>query len=228
MNEQTTKTAYIPAKAIDWVIEAAATNAYRKALADAAVVWIKGTSWLLATDTMRVHLVRLFQSEEHEVIKVNLRRVRHEMKFVRANALILTMDGGKLSHEIAVIKWGELDRDAVEDIKATPCKVQQSYSPILRECKEQYPNIPRVIPEKVTYSNGAPLNMQQSLLSEAMSLHNGGSLLTVSVVKPCAAGLAPIVILPRLGPFSSFAVVMPMALESKNMDQYNEFMEDSK
>jgi len=228
MNERTTKTAYIPAKAIDWVIEAAATNAYRKALTDAAVVWIKGTSWLLATDTMRVHLVRLFKSEEHEVIKVNLRRVRHEMKFVKANALILTMDNGQLSHQIASIKWGKTDRESVEDIKAMPCKVQQSYCPILRATPDQYPNIPRVIPEKVTYSNGFPLNMQQSLLSEAMSLHNGGSLLTVAVRDAGGAGSAPIVILPRLGVFSSFAVVMPMALESKNMDQYNEFMGDSK
>jgi len=221
-------TAHIPAKAIDWVIKAASTDSCRRALTDAAVIWIKGTSWLLATDTRRVHLVRLFKSREHEPIMVDLRRVRHEMKFVGANALILTMDGGKLSHEIAVIKWGKLDRDAVEDIKATPCKVQPSYSPILRESKEQYPNIPRVIPEKVTYSNGVIFNMQQSLLSEAMSLHNGGSLLTVAVRDAGGAGSAPIVILPRLGVFSSFAVVMPMALESKNMDQYNEFMGASK
>lgn len=216
-------TAYIPVKAVNWVLKAASDDSSRKVLTDAAVVWIKGVSWLVATDAHRVHLVRLFKSDEHENIMVNLRLLRHEMRFHGANTLCLTMLRGKLSHDFGYIKWRSSDYSAIEELGKRTYKGFIAYCPLIRgEEKHKYPNIAKVIPEKVSPSNGVTICVQPRYIADAMALYaTDGSLLTLAVKESSSA---PIVVLPRASGLTNFAVIMPMATEESNVNAFNSQM----
>lgn len=108
-----------------WLMKAASTDETRKVLLYANVRTLGGSVWLTTTDTYRLHMVNIGVSDLNLDYLIDLRRMIHEAKFVKAESILIERDGsnatlaktGKKSERI----WPIHSPWRMEDLGAYPC-----------------------------------------------------------------------------------------------------------
>jgi hypothetical protein len=167
---------------LKWINAAASTDGHRRVLTFAAIAHFDGCSWLVATDTHRLHCVRLAKMEKHETVLIDIRRVLHEMAFNRSKVFRFNLDGtasiGDWVSTKKSVPTGKVialsNTPVVKLENVTEWVPDPLYAPIIPENVGLFPNVARVI-EPVWECKTTPKQyaVNPKYLADALGMANG-------------------------------------------------------
>lgn len=183
---------------VDWVAKALSTDANRVVLTVAALAYYNGSAVLVATDTHRLHVLRLGSVEKEFPTKlIDLKRVLFEARYAKATHVRIAVDFSSV--EVGRIREGE--KNAEGDFGPV-------FAPVFDTVTGTYPSFGRVIPE--TKRPVAELfAINSKYLADATLLTRKNVFRTIILSED--AENKPIVF--RTTGERWFAVVMPMRLD---------------
>lgn len=121
---------------VDWVAKALSTDAQRPVLTVAALAYYNGSAVLVATDTHRLHVLRLGSVEKEFPTKlIDLKRVLFEARHAKATHVRIAVDFSSV--EVGRIREGKKAEAHFGPVSA----------PVFDTVTGTYPNFGRVIPE---------------------------------------------------------------------------------
>lgn len=180
-----------------WVAKALSADSHRVVLTVAALAYHEGAAVLVATDTHRLHILRLGPVEkEFPVRLVDLRRIIFEAWFAKATHIRIDVEDAEVTVG-KIAKGGGLGDAA------------RIHAPVFDTVTGTYPNFARVIPETKKQASDL-FAINSKYLSDATELSRKNAFRTVILSE---GPNRPLVFqlpedLPRWR-----AVVMPMALD---------------
>jgi DNA polymerase III sliding clamp (beta) subunit (PCNA family) len=124
---------------VDWVEKALSTetDGTRAVLSVAALTYYKGAAVLVATDTHRLHVLRLGPVKEEFPTKlIDIRRVLFEARYAKATHVRIAVD----LQEVSVGRLGSG--------KSPTFTGSKIFTPIFDTVQGNYPNIAKVMPER--------------------------------------------------------------------------------
>lgn len=114
-----------------YIARALGADNYRQILTQAALSHYEGHACLAATDTHRLHVLRLGPCEPFENKTIDVKRILHEARFHKANEIQLLRD---FSEVLLVARKGRY------------APTHPVYAPVFDTVQGPYPNWQRVIP----------------------------------------------------------------------------------
>ncbi|MEQ1761595.1 MAG: hypothetical protein ABL984_00485 [Pyrinomonadaceae bacterium] len=200
-------------KEVDWLAKALSTDSYRLILTVGCLAYYKGSAVLVATDTHRLHVLRLGPVEaEFKSATVDFRRILFEARFAKANQVKIESDLSAVLVEKTAPRSGKVETST------------RIHAPVLDTVVGPYPNFGRVIPD--TKRPVAELfSLNSKYLTEATLLSSNGAF-RITMVSENASS-KPIMFIPGEGPENGrwLSVVMPMASEKWVVDANDEAKE---
>lgn len=210
MNKEHPNDVMIPIRCLKWLEKALSKENYHEALRYAHVSVFDGYLCLAATDTYRLHVLKVSkvteaQSEAFKPYLLDVRRAIHEMRFHKLTILCLNREKGLAPTEIgnSQIEYGIMDYKDTrkKDIGFKPLEVK-----LINEEGLAFVDWPRVIPE----GSKPPTEIfafNRKYLSDAISIGAGDSLRTMMFMD---APNSPLIL--KSSEDYWFAVIMPMAM----------------
>lgn len=149
-----------------WVAKALSTDSKRAVLTMAALAYYEGAAVLVATDTYRLHILRLGPTEkEFPTRLVDLRRIIFEARYAKATHIWIDAEG----EEVTVGKITRSDKFRSST---------RIYAPIFDTIAGTYPDFARVIP-KTSRQASELFAINSKFLSDALELSRNHAFRTV-------------------------------------------------
>lgn len=192
-------------KEVDWVAKALSKDQSRPIMNVGALACYEGNAVLVATDTHRLHVLRLGPVEEEFPLKtIDLKRILFEARYAKATLI-------QIAGDLSSVEIGRIAKRTNEPT------FSPVFTPVINTVEGTFPNFARVIPlTKRPVSEFFSVNSKYLADATALSSSQSNRVIMYSE----NAAVKPIVFTPGDDP-RWFAVVMPMAMKDSSYFEAN-------